>query len=73
MNLVFAHSLKPAKIFILSEKHGLVDLEQVIEPYEQTLNTMSMHEIKNWAEKVKQQMIGKVDFDKLEYIHGRQG
>ena len=53
MNLAFAHSLRPDRIFILSAKYGLVGLEQELEPYEQTLNTMSVNEIKRWAEKVR--------------------
>lgn len=68
MNLAFAHSLHPDKIFILSAKYGLVDLEQELEPYEQTLNMMSSHEIKNWAEKVKEQMRGKINFEKDEIV-----
>lgn len=35
--------------FILSAKHGLVDPEQVIEPYEKTLNTMRVAERRDWA------------------------
>lgn len=68
INLAFSHSLKPTKIFILSAKYGLVDLEQELEPYEQTLNTMSAPEIKNWAEKVKEQMRGKIDFENDEVV-----
>jgi hypothetical protein len=68
MSLAFAHSLDPAKIFILSAKYGLVDLEQELEPYQQTLNAMSTYEIKNWAEKVKHQMKEKVDFENDEVI-----
>lgn len=68
MNLAFARSLHPNKIFILSAKYGLVDLEQELEPYEQTLNTMSSHEIKNWAEKVKEQMSEKINFENDEVV-----
>lgn len=68
MNLAFAHSLRPDKIFILSAKYGLVNLEQELEPYEQTLNKMSVHEIKKWAEKVKEQMKGKFNFENDEVI-----
>jgi hypothetical protein len=41
--------LCPDRVFILSAKHGLLGLEQEIEPYEQTLNNMSVDEIKQWA------------------------
>ena len=36
---------------ILSAKYGLVAPEQVIEPYEQTLNTMGRAERRDWAER----------------------
>lgn len=68
MNLAFAYSLQPNKIYILSAKHGLVDLEQEIEPYEQTLNEMSVQEIKTWTEKVKRQMKGRIDFENDEVV-----
>lgn len=38
--------------FILSAKYGLVDPEDVIAPYEETLNKKSQPERKKWAEKV---------------------
>jgi hypothetical protein len=68
LNLAFARSLRPDKIFILSAKHGLVDLEQELEPYEQTLNTMSAHEIKNWSERVKEQMKGEINSENDEVV-----
>ena len=36
--------------FILSAKYGIVDPEQVIEPYEKTLNSMRIAERRDWAE-----------------------
>lgn len=68
MNLAFARSLKPNKIFILSAKHGLVDLEQEFEPYDQTLNTAPVNEVKRWAKKVGGQMRGKIDGQNDEVI-----
>lgn len=38
LNLKYAEKLEPDEIFILSAKHGLLSLDQQIEPYEQTLN-----------------------------------
>jgi cytoplasmic iron level regulating protein YaaA (DUF328/UPF0246 family) len=74
MNLAFAHSLLPDKIFILSAKYGLVDLEQELEPYEQTLNTMSASEIKLWSEKVREQIGGKIDLknDEVVFLAGEK-
>lgn len=36
--------------FILSAKYGIVKPEQVIEPYEKTLNTMRVIERRDWAD-----------------------
>jgi hypothetical protein len=43
--------------FILSAKHGLLDPDQVIEPYEATLNTMGVRERRQWAENVTSQLM----------------
>ena len=37
--------------FILSAKYGLVDPEQVIEPYEKTLNKMGVADQRDWADR----------------------
>ena len=42
--------------FILSAKYGLVQPNEVILPYEQTLNTMAISERRNWAHRVQRQM-----------------
>lgn len=52
LNVRYAKKLKPDDIFILSAKYGLLPLEQEIEPYEQTLNNMPAHEVKQWASQV---------------------
>lgn len=39
-------------IYILSAKYGLLELNQQIEPYELTLNTMNKKQRKEWADKV---------------------
>ena len=50
--LAYAKKLKPDKIFILSAKHGLVNLNDEIAPYNETLNDKLTSDIKVWAEKV---------------------
>ncbi len=67
-NLAFARSLKPKTIYILSAKYGLLNLETKISPYDETLNTKSVAEIRIWANKVKKQMVGKIDFTKDEAV-----
>lgn len=42
--------------FILSAEHGLVHPDDVLAPYEKTLNNMRVAERRAWAEKVRNQM-----------------
>jgi len=51
-SLAYAKKLKPDKIFILSAKHRLLNLNDEIAPYNETLNDKSTSDIKVWAEKV---------------------
>ncbi|NTU73802.1 hypothetical protein HGB07_06600 [Candidatus Roizmanbacteria bacterium] len=55
-NLKYAEKMAPDMIAVLSAKYGLLSLDQVIDPYEQTLNTMSVSEVKNWSAKVCDQL-----------------
>ena len=41
---------QPYEAYILSAKHGLLELDQEIEPYDETLLKMSTVEVKYWAE-----------------------
>jgi hypothetical protein len=43
--------------YILSAEYGVLCPEQVVEPYERTLNTMPKPERVAWAEKVEQQLL----------------
>jgi cytoplasmic iron level regulating protein YaaA (DUF328/UPF0246 family) len=43
--------------YILSAEHGLLQPDQVIEPYERTLNKMSAHDRSAWAERVQKQLL----------------
>ena len=67
-NLKYAESFDPDKIFILSAKHGLLDLEDEIEPYERTLNSMHSTEIKEGADLVINQLGQIVDLNSDEII-----
>jgi len=62
--LGYARTLEPDNIFILSAKYGLVDLEQPLEPYNDTLNTKRDTEIRLWAQGVLQQLCSKIDFER---------
>lgn len=47
--LLYAESLHPDCIFILSAKYGLLSLDDEVEPYELTLKTMRIDERRAWA------------------------
>ena len=67
-NLQYALKLKPDQIFVLSAKYGLVSLDEEIEPYDLTLNTMSANEVKKWAEGVVRDLASRSDLQQDEFI-----
>lgn len=60
-SLTYARSLKADKIFILSAKYGLLDLDTEIEPYDLTLNEMPARDVKAWAQRVFKQIAAQAD------------
>lgn len=54
----YAQRLKPDEIYILSAKHGLVNPEQELEPYNLTFCSMKTDQKKSWARKVLKQLEG---------------
>ena len=60
-NLRYAYLLKPDAIYILSAKYGLLDLDQIIDPYEMTLNAMTEAEKKSWSRMVLDMLQKKAD------------
>jgi len=78
----YAELLKPDKIFILSAKYGLLDLEKKIEPYDVTLSyltpsqkakkpnlkCLSTEERKLWAKKAISQLVKITNLKKDEFI-----
>ena len=52
----YAQQFIPSRVFILSAKYGLVGAEEIIEPYDLTLNNMRVHERKRWSAVVLQQL-----------------
>lgn len=48
----YVRSRSPEQIYVLSAKHGLVPDDEVISPYDRTLNDMSAEEVREWAESV---------------------
>lgn len=73
LNLKYAKQLKPDAIFILSAKHGLLDLNQEIEPYNITLNKMSDSEKQAWAQKALNQLgqCANLQDDRFVFLAGK--
>lgn len=72
-NLAYARSLRADAIYVLSAKYGLLGLDEKIEPYEQTLNTMREREVRAWSERVLEQMRGKVGAgDEVIFLAGER-
>lgn len=58
-SLAYAKTLDADRIFILSAKYGVLELSDVIDPYELTLNAMGERERKVWAYRVCKQLEAK--------------
>ena len=67
-NLQYAKSLNPDKIFILSAKYGLLRLNEIIEPYDMTLNKMHSNEKKERANFVLNQLKKSTEIEHDEFI-----
>ena len=67
-NLQYASKLQPDRIFILSAKYGLVSLDEEIDPYDLTLNTMPAKEVKEWSERVLHDLAVQADFQQDHFI-----
>lgn len=68
LNLEYAIARRVDAIHILSAKHGLLDLDTVIEPYDMTLNVMSAKDVQAWAERVYQQLLERYDCQPTHFI-----
>jgi hypothetical protein len=64
----YAQSLKPKNIFILSAKYGLLRLDEMIEPYEQTLKNMKSAYKRLWAQGVLAELRKHCDFDADNFV-----
>ncbi|MEM5528012.1 DUF6884 domain-containing protein [Gammaproteobacteria bacterium AS21] len=55
-NLAYAKKIGSDEIYILSALHGLLKLDDKIEPYEKTLNKMLKADREEWSKKVVSQL-----------------
>ena len=68
LSLAYARKLQPDDIYILSAKHGLLDLDDVIEPYDTTLTRMSSTDVKQWAHEVLEKLRSRADLKHDHFI-----
>jgi Family of unknown function (DUF6884) len=67
-SLRYARNLKPDSIFILSAKHGLLELDREIEPYNSTLKDLPVVQVRAWADKVIEQLKQQADLQNDHFI-----
>lgn len=62
------------QVAILSAKYGLLLPNDMIEPYDLTLNNMTAREVRDWSEKVFKQMQGRLELDRIGIVsfHARK-
>lgn len=64
----YAKRQNPDQIFILSAKYGLLKIDEIIEPYNETLNAKSIYECKTWAEAVIRNLRENYDLQNDEFV-----
>lgn len=62
---------RQATWYILSAQHGLVHPDQILKPYEMTLNGMNSEERKFWAKLVAGQIIKQLDPQPIIFLAGK--
>ena len=73
-SLAYARILNPDHILILSARHGAIDLDEEVAPYDETLNRMRAAKIRAWSERVLEQLQGRFDpdGDRFTFLAGLQ-
>jgi hypothetical protein len=66
--LRYARTFQPDAVFILSAKHGLLDLSEVVAPYDVTLKAMWAADKKAWSERVLSQLQMYADLQRDHFI-----
>lgn len=67
-NMAYARRLRPDRIFILSAKYGVLEPGDMVEPYEQTLSTMSATHRRAWAAGVLHSLNMRTDLTRDAFI-----
>lgn len=66
--LAYAKHQNSDEIYVLSAKYGLIHINEVIEPYNETLLTKSIAERKQWAARVLQRLDKETNLEHDEFL-----
>jgi len=70
----YSYALKHYNLVaILSAKYGLLFPDDVIEPYDLTLNNMSLEEVKKWSDRVFTQMNSRLNLREYKKVFFHAG
>ena len=64
----YAETMHPDGVFILSAQHGLLKPDREIDPYDLTLKTMRVSQVREWSERVRRQLMDVADVAKDHFI-----
>ena len=64
----YAQKMQADKTFILSAKYGLLHEDDIIEPYNETLNTKHQQEVYEWSNRVLSQLIKVANIEKDTFV-----
>ena len=64
----YAQKMQADRIFILSAKYGLLREDDIIEPYNETLNTKHKQEVYEWSNRVLSKLSIMVDIEKDTFV-----
>ncbi len=67
-SLLYARSLNPDRIYILSAKYWLIGLDREIDPYNESLNDMTASGRRSWSEKVLRELAKENDLERDTFI-----
>jgi len=67
-SMAYARTIKPDKIFILSAKYGLLELDDKICLYNETLKKKNENEKRIWAKNVLIKLSEKTNLDEDEFV-----
>ena len=67
-SLKYARRLNADRIYILSAKYGLLELDQVVEPYEETLKGKPVSVVRSWAYRVITELGRRTDLQSDRFV-----